>query len=125
MRTKRFLLFFAAITIAWSLDYGLMVEGVSESVRFVGHLLAFIAVLATGYIYWKKYFKWAAIIWLAAYSCLFLTLISTGLLYKMRVFHNDNLLLDVSNMRLLFTSPVLFTAFYIIVKWNYKHTIGG
>ena len=113
MSRKRFFLFLLIITAVWSLDYGCMGEGVRQDIRLIGHIIALGINTTVGYIAYKNKL-WARYIWMGAYLLILLLIIVIGVLFKAGISFSDAILLDVSNIRLLFTSPIPFAGLYII-----------
>jgi|SRR4051812_178404 hypothetical protein len=116
------------LIISW-LDYQSFMEhhtavNVTDTTRKIYHLIALAAISVTGIAAWKNISKAVVILWTASYAVLFIFLLITAALNAALHFGED-LLNEVSRLRMLFCSPMPFAFSYLLYKMLNKKNINS
>jgi hypothetical protein len=98
------------VALSWiELQYFTESQGVDELQRKAAHILFLVAIMAAGYIAWAKHIVvWTRQIWLFSYIGAIVLITGIGLVqWKFQVFGSD-LLDQVRDIRIFFSSPLPF-----------------
>lgn len=98
------------VILSWiELQYFSESQGVDETGRRAAHILFLLAIMMVGYLAWSRHIVvWTRQIWLFTYTGAILLIVGIGLLqWKFQWFGTD-LLDQVRDIRIFFSSPLPF-----------------